>query len=170
MDQHADPTRSLLIVWWSATGAARDLAASACDGALSEAGVNTRLMRCDQADSKDVVRADALMFVFPEMLGGMAGRMKDLFDRTYYQAIDQMAGRPYCAIITAGSDGAGAARQIAQIATGWRLREAAPPLVVLTHAQTPEQILAAKTVDPSELARARDLGAMLAAGLAVGVW
>ena len=35
----------------------------------------------------------------------------------------------------------GAARQLARIATGWRLRAVAEPLIVCTHAQTPEAIL-----------------------------
>ena len=45
-------------------------------------------------------------------------------------------GRPYAALICAGSDGENAARQIERIATGWRLKRAVPPLIVCTHAQT----------------------------------
>jgi hypothetical protein len=79
-------------------------------------------------------------------------------------------GRPYAAIIAAGTDGAGAARQVQRIATGLRLREIAPPLIVRNGAQTPEAILAPKQVAPQELAPARELGAALAAGLASGVF
>ena len=44
------------------------------------------------------------------------------FDRTYYAALDRIAGRPYAALICAGSDGQNAARQVECICTGWRLR------------------------------------------------
>ena len=46
--------------------------------------------------------------------------MKDFFDRTYYAVLDGINGRPYAALICAGSDGQNAARQIERIATGWR--------------------------------------------------
>ena len=92
------------------------------------------------------VSADGYIFATPENLAAMAGRMKDFFDRTYYPALDRINGRPYATLICAGSDGENAARQIARIATGWRLRPVAAPLIVCTHAQTPEAILAPKTI------------------------
>ncbi len=84
--------------------------------------------------------------------------------------LDQISGRPYATIIAAGTDGEGAARQIQRIATGLRLKEVAPPLVVRNGAQTPEQILAPKVVPDAALGQARELGAALAAGLASGVF
>jgi hypothetical protein len=96
--------------------------------------------------------------------------MKDFFDRCWYPVLDRVNGLPYAAIVCAGSDGQGAQRQIARIATGWRLRQAADPLLVITNAQTPEALLAPKTIAPAELAKAAELGATLAVGLAVGIW
>jgi hypothetical protein len=43
-------------------------------------------------------------------------------------------------------------------------------MIVCTRAQTPEQILAPKTIAAAELARCRELGAALAAGLAAGIF
>ncbi len=100
----------------------------------------------------------------------MAGRMKDFFDRTYYPALDRINGRPYATMICAGSDGQNAARQIARIATGWRLRTVADPLIICTSAQTPDAILAPKTITPEALSRCRDLGAALSGGLAAGIF
>ena len=57
-------------------------------------------------------------------------------------ALDRIEGRPYAVIVAAGTDGSGAARQIERIATGWRLKEVAPALIVRNGAQTPEAILA----------------------------
>ena len=59
---------------------------------------------------------------------------------------------------------------IALIATGWRLREIAPPLIICTHAQTTEAILAPKTVPASELEKGEELGAAFAAGLGMGAF
>jgi hypothetical protein len=100
----------------------------------------------------------------------MAGMMKDFFDRTYYAALDRVNGRPYAVMICAGSDGSNAARQIERIATGWRLRRVAEPLIICTHAQTPEAIAAPKVIAEADLARCRELGAALAAGLAIGMF
>jgi hypothetical protein len=73
-------------------------------------------------------------------------------------------------LICAGSDCANAARQTARIATGWRLRAVAEPLIVCTHAQTPEAILAPKVIAADDLGKCRTLGATLAAGLAMGLF
>jgi multimeric flavodoxin WrbA len=96
--------------------------------------------------------------------------MKDFFDRTYYPALDRLNGRPYATLVCAGSDGANAVRQIERIATGWRLKRIAPPLIVRTNAQTPETILAPKIIAADDLRRCRELGATFAAGLAAGVF
>src|SRR5690606_27380386 len=118
----------------------------------------------------DVLGASALIFATPENLGSMAGMMKDFFDRCWYPVLDRVNGLPYAAIVCAGSDGEGALRQIERFATGWRLRRAAEPLRVTTGAQTPEAILAPKSIAPAELAAASELGATLAVGLAIGLW
>jgi len=162
--------KSLLIVYHSMTGAAEQLARAAQGGAAAELGVEVRLLRAAAASGADVLAADAYLFVTPENLATMAGAMKDFFDRAYYAAFERIEGRPYAVMVAAGTDGSGAARQVARIATGWRLREVAPPLIVRNGAQTPQQILAPKQVPSSDLARAAELGAALAAGLAAGIY
>lgn len=169
--------RRLLIVWWSLTGATRQLAEAAAAGArkaLCEADaageVEIMLRRADQAGPQDVLAASALIVATPENLASMAGMSKDFFDRSWYAVLDRVNGRPFAAIVCAGSDGQGTIRQLERFATGWRLRTVADPLLVITHAQTAEAILAPKTVASAELGRAAELGATLAAGLALGLW
>jgi hypothetical protein len=41
---------------------------------------------------------------------------------------------------------------------------------VCTHAQTPERILAPKTIGEEDLQRCEEIGAALAAGLALGIF
>lgn len=118
-----------------------------------------------EVDTQTVLRAQGYVFCAPENLGALSGEMKAFFDRHYYAALDVLAGRPYAALIAAGTDGQGALRQVQRIATGWRLREAIAPLVARNGAQTPEAILAPKTVDAATLARCHECGGTLAATL-----
>jgi len=162
-------TRTLLIVFHSMTGGTRQMAAAAARGAEGQ-GVRVRLVPAAEAGPADLLAAAGYLFATPENLAAIAGLMKDFFDRTYYAALGRIEGRPYATMICAGSDGANAARQIARIATGWRLRQVAEPLIVLTHAQTPEAILAPKSIAPEDLARCEELGATLGAGLSIGMF
>jgi len=162
--------KALLIVAHSRTGGTLQMAEAAADGARGEQGVTVRLIDACDTHAGDVLAADGYIFATPEYLAAMAGMMKDFFDRTYYAALDRVAGRPYAALICAGSDGTGAARQIDRIATGWRLRTIADPLIILTHAQTPEAILAPKRIASTDLDKCRELGLAMAAGLALRIY
>ncbi|MBK6677313.1 MAG: flavodoxin family protein [Rhodocyclaceae bacterium] len=162
--------KTLLIVHHSLTGGTRQMADAAARGAAAESAVATRLLNASAATPEDVLAADGYVFATPENLAAMSGMLKDFFDRSYYACLDRINGRPYGTLVCAGSDGENAARQIARIATGWRLKAVAPPLIVRTHAQTPESILAPKRIDAEDLARCAELGATLAAGLAMGVF
>jgi NAD(P)H-dependent FMN reductase len=162
--------KRLLIVWHSRTGAARSMAEAAARAAGDETDVETRLLPVEAAGPDDLLAADGYLFAGPENLAALSGEMKAFLDRCYYPVLDRVAGRPYAHMIAAGSDGSGAARQLARIATGWRLKPVAEPLIVITHAQTPEAIQAAKSLDAAALGRCQELGAALAAGLAMGVF
>src|ERR671929_2319475 len=161
--------KTLLIVFHSLTGGTRQIAEAAARGAEAQSDVSVRLLPAVEAQPADVLAADGYIFATPEMLAAISGLMKDFFDRTYYPALERINGRPYAVLICAGSDGRNAARQIERIATGWRLRAVADPIIVCTHAQTPEAILAPKAIPQAELSRCEELGATLAAGLAMGI-
>jgi multimeric flavodoxin WrbA len=160
--------KTLLVVWHSTTGGTRAMAEAAA--AAQVEGVQVRLLHAAAAGPADVLAADGFVFATPETLAAIAGPMKDFFDRCYYAALDRVNGRPYALLVCAGSDGSHAARQVARIATGWRLRAVAAPLIVCTRAQTPAAILAPKVIGAADLARCAELGAALAEGLALGVF
>ena len=163
--------KRLLIVYHSLTGGTEQLVTAAAGGARREApDVNVRVLTAPQAGPEDVLAADAYVFATPENLAAIAGLMKDFFDRCYYPVLGRIEGRPYATLICAGTDGSNAARQVERICTGWRLKAAAPALIVCTHAQTPDEILAPKQISSDELKRADELGAALAAGVAMGVF
>lgn len=176
--------RTLLIVWHSRTGAARQMAHAAALGArhvadtlaehpdsLDQATTSTlrvHLRHALRTSTQDVLHADGFIFCAPENLGALSGEMKTFFDRRYYDALDQIAGRPYGLIVTAGSDGTGAVRQATRICTGWRLRSLAEPIIVCFEAQTAAAILAPKDVDEQMRSRAFELGGLAAGTLLLG--
>ena len=162
--------KSLLIVYHSMTGGTRQMAEAALSGALAETSVQARLLHASEAGPGDVLAADGFIFATPENLAAISGQLKDFFDRSYYAVLDRVNGRPYASLICAGSDGLNAARQIERIATGWRLKPIAEPLIVCTHAQTTEAILAPKHIGTDDMERCRTLGEAMAAGLAIGVF
>ncbi|MEO1552632.1 MAG: NAD(P)H-dependent oxidoreductase [Pseudomonadota bacterium] len=158
----------LLIIFHSRTGGAEQMAEAAWRAAKAE--TESILQRARETEPKDLLQADGYLFVAPENLAALSGEMKEFFDRCYYPVLGKIEGRPYAQMICAGSDGESAVRQAARIATGWRLKEIHPPVIVCTHAQTQEEILAPKRVAAADLETCRAIGATLAAGLAMGVF
>ncbi len=164
--------RRLLVVWHGFTGATRAMAEAVAGAARGDAGeaLEVCLLRAADAGADDVLVADAVVFATPETLASISGAMKDFFDRSYYPLLGRCDGKPYALVVCAGSDGEPTIAQLRRIATGLRLREVAEPLLVRTHAQTPEAIAARKLLPEADLARGRELGALLAAGLALGIY
>lgn len=159
-------TPPLLIAWHSRTGGSEALARAAADGA----GAAARLVGAEDVTPEMLLAASGYLFVGPENLAALSGAMKEMFDRCYYPCLGKLEGRPYATIICAGSDGENAQRQLDRIATGWRLKRVAEAMIVNTAAQTPEAILAPKTIPADRLSETRDLGAALAEGLAAGIF
>jgi len=162
--------KKLLIVYHTMTGGTLQMAQAAAEGATAESAVTVELLHAPDADANDLLGADGYIFATPENLAAISGLMKDFFDRNYYAVLERLNGRPYAALVCAGSDGQNAARQIERIATGWRLKQVAATLIVCTHAQSPEDILRPKQIEPQALQSCREIGAALAAGLALGVF
>ncbi|MFO1427947.1 MAG: hypothetical protein U1F11_13445 [Steroidobacteraceae bacterium] len=88
----------------------------------------------------------------------MSGAVKDFFDRTFYPAENRTVGLPYAVFVSAGNDGTGTVAAIERIATGYRWKRVAEPLIVVGEPT------------PAALDRCRELGATLAAGLALGIF
>ncbi len=139
-------------------------------GAAEGAGAAALLVAAEDVVPSLLLAADGYIFCCPENLGSMSGLMKEMFDRAYYPVLGRIEGRPYATLISAGSDGEGAQRQIDRIATGWRLRRVTAPLIANFAAQTPDTIAAHKHVPPKLLNQCREIGAALAEGLRLGVF
>ncbi|HUX72742.1 MAG TPA: NAD(P)H-dependent oxidoreductase [Steroidobacteraceae bacterium] len=162
---------SMLIVYHSDTGGTLQMVRAAQQGAEhADPAVDVHLLHADAAGAEDLLAADGYLFATPENLAAICGIVKHFFDRTYYAVLERIAGRPYACMICAGSDGSNAARQIERIASGWRLRAIAPPLIVCTHAQTPAEISRSKQIGADDMRRCRELGATMAGGVGLGIF
>jgi len=162
--------KKVLIVFHSKTGGTHQMAQAAAQGVASEPEIGIDLTHAADAGPDNLLQASGYIFATPDNLAMMSGMMKDFFDRCYYSVIDRIIGRPYATLICAGSDGENAARQIQRIAAGWRLKVIAEPVIVCTHAQTADAILAPKQISEFDLKRCEEVGSTLAAGLSLGIY
>jgi len=157
--------RRLVIVYHTQFGATAQMALAAFDGARSIEDIDTVLKRAADVGVADLASANALIVATSENFGGMAGMVKDFLERTFYPLEHELEGRPYALIVCAGTDGTGAVRDVERVATGWRLRKALPELIYKSGTT------AQRVVVPDEvLARCREIGATLAAGVAAGIY
>jgi NAD(P)H-dependent FMN reductase len=101
------------------------------------------------------MEADGYLLGSPVNLGYLSGALKHFFDQIYYPCLDATRGRPFGVYLHGNNDATGALRALDTITTGLGWRASQAPLVI--------------TGDPSpgELAAARELGAAIAAGLAL---
>jgi len=169
-EQKSHEKKHLAIIWFSRTGACKTLALAAHDASKRESGISTQITCATDAQPEQMLDADGYIFICPENLAAIAGGMKEFFDRSYYPLLGKIEGRPYAAIITAGSDGHNAKQQLERIATGWRLKKAIDTAIICTHAQSQEAILAPKNLSDDQIGKARVIGETIAAGLALGVF
>lgn len=166
----------LLIVWHSRTRASQQAAFFAAQGARhtliqmdSQQRITVCCMPALQVQAQDLLQAQAYLFCAPENLGSLSGEMKTFFDLNYYAVLEQLNGRPYSAIISAGSAGQGAAQQIERICTGWRLNLIHPITILNSRAQTPSAIAALKQLTPEQQQQSKQIGGLLAAHIALSL-
>jgi multimeric flavodoxin WrbA len=152
--------KHLLIVYHTKTGNTGRLAAAVHAGATDPAvtDVTVRQLTAAAAGPDDLLWAHGLLLGTPENFGYMSGALKDFFDRTYYEVEGQLPPLPYAIFVSAGNDGSGAVREIRRIGNGYRFQEVQAPVIVRGEP------------DAEGLARCRDLGLALAAGLEAGIY
>lgn len=150
----------LLIVYASQTetGRIRRLVDALAAGATEEPGSEVQVLRADRAGPEDLLACQGLLLATPEHFGYMAGKLKDFFDRTFYPVEGRTVGLPYALIVSAGNDGRGTVQAVERIVEGYRWNAIVPATVIRR--------------DPTEadLARAREIGLTLAAGLSLGAF
>jgi NAD(P)H-dependent FMN reductase len=126
-------------------------------GARAEVNVSVRRLHGTLAGPEDLHWCDSLVIATPENFGYMAGAVKDFFDRTFYEVQGKVDHLPYAVVVRAGNDGTFALAAVERIARGYPLRKVADPILWVGDAQAP-------------IAACEELGQMLAAGIAFGLF
>jgi multimeric flavodoxin WrbA len=161
--------KRLLIVYHTQSGNTRLLAEAVLRGALAmaqdggdaadaDAGIETKMLRAADATLDDLLTCHGLIIGTPENFGYMAGMVKDFLDRVFYPAENKVDALPYALFISAGNDGTLAPLQIERILTGLRMR------------RVHDAVIVKNTPDAAGLQRCEELGAAMAAGLALGMY
>ena len=155
-----DITKTLLIVAHAPSANTLRLRDAVLRGARSDPGegMAVRVLAPLEAGPEDVLAARAVVLGTPENLGYMSGALKDFFDRIYYPCIERTQGMPYALYVRAGHDGTGTRRAVEGIATGLRWRAVQEPLVC--RGPFREEFVS----------RCEELGALMAAGLDMGIF
>jgi multimeric flavodoxin WrbA len=148
----------LLIVYHSQSGRTERLAQEIAMGARTVEGIAVDCNGASHVTAEDLRDCKVLVICSPEYFGYMAGGIKDLFDRTYEGVREHTIGKPYAVAISAGNDGTGALQSIERLILGYRMRKVQEPIVVRG------------PIGPDDLARCRELGQTLAAGMDLGIY
>jgi multimeric flavodoxin WrbA len=152
--------KHLLIVYHSQSGTTSQMADAVIQGARNPAidHVEVRTRGALEATAEDLLWCDAFILGTPENFGYMSGAMKYFLDRSYYDCVDRIDGRPYALFVRAGNDGTGAVTSLRRILKGLAVREVQDPVLI------------AGEFDAARLAECEELGMTMAAGLEAGVF
>ncbi len=152
--------KRLLIVYHSQSGTTTKMADAVICGAQSPDidKVDVRVRTALEATADDLLWCDGFILGTPENFGYMSGAMKYFLDRSFYECVDRIDGRPYALFVRAGNDGTGAIASLRRILKGLAVREVQEP------------VLFAGKFDAERLVECEELGMALAAGLEAGVF
>ncbi len=153
-------TKRLLLVYGGHAGGRTAAMVAAARQGVDDCGepIEVRALPALEAGSEDLLWSEGLLLATPEHFGYMSGALKHFFDRTFYPVEGKVAGLPYALLVSAGNDGAGAVSSVERIALGYRWKRIADPVV------------ARGELTPPDLERCRELGQLLASGLALGIF
>lgn len=157
--------KRLLLVWHSQFGGTAQMAAAARDAAVAIDGIEVIYREAQAAGVEDLLECDALLVATSENFGSLSGMTKDFFERVFYPCEHAVGGKPYTVLVCAGSDGAGAMRDVDRIARGLRLSKVLPGLVFKSGMTARRQ-----SVPATVLAQCAEIAATLAAGVAEGIF
>ena len=152
--------KHLLIVYHSQSGTTSRMAEAVIRGARNPdiGNVDVRARSALEATADDLLWCDAFILGTPENFGYMSGAMKYFLDRSFYECVDRIDGRPYALFVRAGNDGTGAITSMRRILKGLAVKEVQDPVLI------------AGKFDAARLDECEELGMTLAAGLEAGVF
>lgn len=102
---------TVLIVYHSFSGKTEEMAQALAGGARSVQGVEVTIKRASETQPDDLVQANAVAFGAPNTFGGMAGALRDFFDRAW-PVHEKTAGKPAASFTNEMPDQTGAIQEI----------------------------------------------------------
>ncbi len=102
----ADGPVRVLVAYFSAGGHTESMARAVVEGASSVAGVEVDLLRVEDADAEDVVRADAIVLGSPVYNANVAPPVQEFINRWPFRGAP-LRGKIGAAFVTAGGISAG---------------------------------------------------------------
>jgi len=147
--------KKVLIVYHSLGGNTRAAAEAVAAGVRKVNDAEAQLVEALKAGPGDLVSCNAAVFGTPDYFSYMAGGLKDFFDRCYYPTQDKVTDKP-CALFVTHGGGGRAVDGLKGVVRSFKMRLAAPPLLVLNH---PDDDARRKLMDLGEmLAKVATLG------------
>lgn len=101
----------VLIVYHTFTGETEKMAKVLAEGALSISGVDVSLKTVVDTKPEELAQADAIAFGAPNTFGGMAGALREFFDRSWV-VHEKTLGKPAVAFTCEMPDQTGALKEI----------------------------------------------------------
>jgi multimeric flavodoxin WrbA len=149
---------TLLVVHHTTSPALHSLFEAVMSGATDKRieGVTVTSRPALAATVPDVLATDACLLGTPANLGYMSGAMKHFFDQIYYPCLDATVQRPYGLYVHGNNDTTGAVNAVEKITTGLQWRQAQ------------DHVLVVGEPSKEDLEACWELGASVAAGLALG--
>lgn len=150
----------ILVLYHSQSGNTETMARAVAQGVELIQGCRARLLPASEAGFSELTACDGLAIGSPAYFGYMAGLVKDFFDRTYEQAKGhkKVFRKPTVLLVSCGNDGSGAVSSMERILLGFQVRMVQEPLVI------------SGAPGEADLARCRELGQTLAAGIEAGIF
>ncbi|MPV85231.1 flavodoxin family protein [Ostreibacterium oceani] len=116
--------KTLLITYHTQTGNTKQLVDAARRGANAiDSPITVNCKPTHDVSVTEMQQSDGYIFATPENFGYMSGELKALFDRTYYDAREQTAGKSYALLISCDNDGQGAVKAIQRILLGYNMKD-----------------------------------------------
>jgi NAD(P)H dehydrogenase (quinone) len=157
---------TVLVAYYSKTGATEKMARAVGEGARSVAGTNVSVKAIDQVTDKDLLSADAIIVGSPVYNGGAAAAVRQFIERWPFGKLKDKVGAAFC---TSGAMSAGEELALMEILSsmlvfqfvlvgGDTWQAAFGASAVTEEGKAPER----QGVDEAALAKARGLGARVA--------
>jgi multimeric flavodoxin WrbA len=139
----------ILVAYHSMGGNTQKVAKAVAEAASGVEGIEVVLKSAIEVNTEDFKSADGFAFGTPDYFSYMAGMLKDMFDRVFYEVKGNTEGRPCVCFVTHGGGGK-AVESMERICKSFKLERIADTLSI----QAP--------VGEQHLEAARKLGKMLA--------